>query len=182
MIGNIKIILGPMFSGKSSEIIRLINRYKILNKKILAINHEIDNRYGENKIISHNKEKIDCINLKNLKPIMETEDYKNSEVIVIEEAQFFSDLYEFVVTSADKYHKNIIVAGLDGDYQKKPFGDLLRLIPHAESVVKLHALCLKCNDGTKAAFTKRIIDNDKKILVGSSENYQPVCRKHFLED
>ena len=74
-----------------------------------------------------------------------------------------------------------MIAGLDGNFKREPFGDILRLIPHAESVVKLHALCMKCRDGTKASFTKRIINSEDNILIGTSSEYIPVCRKHYNE-
>ena len=181
MCGSIKIIIGSMFSGKSTEIIRLINRYKTLKKNILAINHSSDIRYGENKIISHNKESHDCLSVTQLKPLLQDTRFNECDVIFIEEAQFFSDLFDFVTQSADFHNKIVVVAGLDGTYKREPFGDVLRLIPHAESVIKLHALCLKCNDGTTASFTKRIINDESDILVGSTESYIAVCRKHYLE-
>lgn len=177
--GRIEIIMGCMFSGKSSEIIKIIRRYKILNKNILAINNELDNRYDVNKIVTHDKIAQDCLSTKQLLSVKSTELYKKADVVVIEEAQFFKDLFEFVVSGADIDNKTIIVAGLDGDYKRDPFGDILRLIPHAEKVTKLEALCLKCGDGTPAHFTKRITTEDSQTLVGSSESYVAVCRRHF---
>ena len=88
-------------------------------------------------------------------------------------------MYSFVTESLITDQKTIIVAGLDGDYKQEPFGDILKLIPHAERVKKLSALCLKCNDGTPASFTKRIISSKLQTLVGSSESYIAVCRKHL---
>ena len=167
-------------SIKSSEIIRIIKRFRILKKQMMIINHSIDNRYDTAKIVSHDQEKIDCLAVDKLIPLIDSDDYQKSDVIVIEEAQFFSDLFNFVTISLDKYSKTVIIAGLDGDYKKEPFGDILRLIPHAESVIKLHALCTLCGDGTKASFTKRIIESKDNVLVGSSESYIPVCRKHHI--
>ena len=181
MTGSLKIIMGSMFSGKSSEIIRIIKRYKLLNKKIMAINHSIDTRYDEQKIVSHDNVKMDCLSIDKLMPLIDTEDYKNSDVVVVEEAQFFDDLFNFVTLSADKYDKDVVIAGLDGNFKREPFGDILRLIPHAQSVVKLHALCMKCRDGTKASFTKRITNSEDNILIGTSSEYIPVCRKHYNE-
>ena len=177
---SLKIILGSMFSGKSSEIIRIIKRFRILKKQMMIINHTIDNRYDTSKIVSHDQEKIDCLAVDKLIPLLETEDYRKSDVIVIEEAQFFGDLFNFVTTCLDKYSKTVVIAGLDGDYKKEPFGDILRLIPHAESVIKLHALCTLCGDGTKASFTKRIVKCNDDVLVGSTESYIPVCRIHHM--
>ena len=180
--GKVTIIFGCMFSGKSTELIRLINRHKhIKGSNILVINHASDTRYGENVISSHNKVQTECISLRKLDEIKNKEAYTNSNIIFIEEAQFFSDLYDFVTEAADKDNKTIYVIGLDGDSNRKPFGDILKLVPHAEEVVKLKALCQKCGDGTEAAFTKRIVKVEGQTLVGSNESYIPVCRKHYLE-
>ena len=180
--GRIHTIIGCMFSGKSTEIIKSINRYKVLGKKIIIINHKSDTRYKENSIVTHDKISIDSISINNLHNIKTDPkyDYKNSEVIVIEEAQFFDDLYDFATNAADNDKKIVIVAGLDGDSKRNQFGDILKLIPHSESVTKLHALCIKCKNGTLACFSKRLINNDKQILIGVDE-YIPVCRFHYLE-
>ena len=97
---------------------------------------------------------------------------------MIEEGQFFENLYEFAVQAADIDNKVVIVAGLDGDSNREEFGDIIKLIPKCDSVVKLHALCSICKDGTLACFTKRIVKNQSKILVGVNE-FIPVCRFHF---
>jgi len=176
----IKIILGPMTSGKSSELIRLIKRQKTINTPIMIINHTSDTRYGENSLNTHDKisEKATCIS--KLFEIVTTDDYKNAKIIFIEEGQFFPDLYDFVITACEKDNKSVVIAGLDGDYKRDPFGDMLRLIPIADEVTKIHALCKICNDGTLASFTKRLIKSDDKVLVGGNESYQAVCRKHFI--
>jgi len=183
MSGHLTVIIGSMFSGKSTEIIRLINRFKVLNKKIVAINHTLDDRYdGDNaNIITHDKVKMNCLKLEKLSPFSETDEYQNAEVIVIEEGQFFGDLFEFIVKSVDNDGKRVIVAGLDGDYLRRPFGDMLKIIPYAEEVRKLEALCLKCNDGTKAFFTKRIGVSENRDFVGSNDQYIAVCRKHYIQ-
>lgn len=180
--GHLTVIIGSMFSGKSTEIIRRINRFKVLKKNIVAINHQLDDRYdGDNaKIITHDKVKMNCLKLNNLIPFSKTESYEKADVIVIEEGQFFTDLFDFVVKSVDEKGKQVIVAGLDGDYLRRPFGDMLKIIPYAEEVQKLEALCLMCNDGTKAYFTKRIGVSEKRDLVGSNDQYIAVCRKHYL--
>ena len=180
--GSINLIIGCMFSGKSTETIRLIRRYQnIKGKNILVINHEIDNRYGEAVISSHDKVQLKCISLKNLFDIKGKQEYKNADVIFVEEGQFFKDLFDFATQAADLDNKNVFVTGLDGDYKRDMFGDICRLIPHAENVTKLKALCVKCEDGTVATFTKRIINNDKVELVGNADIYIPVCRYHYLK-
>lgn len=183
--GRIDIIIGSMFSGKSTELIRRINRYKVLSKKILVINHKLDQRYSESSISTHSNMKLECISLQNLNDIKINKEFKkeydNCEVLVIEEAQFFEDLYEVVVNAADNDNKIVIVAGLDGDSNREEFGDILKLIPKCDSVKKLHALCVKCKDGTCASFTKRLVKNDSQIYIGVSE-FIAVCRYHYLND
>lgn len=183
MSGRIDIIMGCMFSGKSTEIIRLINRYKALEKKILIINHSNDTRYNSNSISTHSNININCTSIDNLNTIKVDSkfNYKECEVIVIEEAQFFNNLYDFTLESCEKDNKIIILAGLDGDSNREEFGDIIKLIPKCDSVVKLHALCSICKDGTLASFTKRLVENNDQVLIGVSE-FIPVCRKHYLKN
>ena len=183
--GRIDIIIGSMFSGKSTELIRRINRYKVLGKKILVINHKLDQRYSENSISTHSNMMLECLSIHKLNDITSNEEYLKEynacEVLVIEEAQFFEDLYDVVVKAADIDNKIVIVAGLDGDSNREEFGDILKLIPKCDSVKKLHALCVKCKDGTSASFTKRLVKNNSQIYIGVSE-FIAVCRYHFLND
>jgi thymidine kinase len=177
--GYLELIIGPMYAGKSTELIRIINRYKCLNKKIIIINHTFNNRYGSTGLTTHNREKIDkCIILDNLSELDSNELY-NTDVIIIEELQFFKDAYECVIDWCDNKNKIVIAAGLDGDFMKNPFGDVLKLIPHAEKVTKLSALCKRCGDGTLAHFSKRIVNSIETTLVGSEDVYEAVCRQHF---
>ena len=179
--GRIDIIMGCMFSGKSTECIRLINRHRALKRKVLVINHSLDDRYKENSIVTHNKQSLSCYAVSDL-DLLKTDskyDYDGSDVILIEEAQFFKGLHKFVVNAADNDNKIIIVSGLDGDSNRNVFGEILKLIPHCDKVMKLHALCSICSDGTPACFTKRTVENKEQILVGVNQ-FIPVCRKHFL--
>lgn len=180
-IGKLELIIGPMFASKTTELIRHYNRYKVLDKNILAVNHINDaKRYGSNNITSHDHEIIeDCYSCENLNEIRDLEDYDNIEVILIDELQFFSDAFEFCTKVTDEDGKIIIAAGLDGDYRRRPFGDVLNLVPFAETVTKMTALCKRCNDGTYAVYTKRTVNSDSFILVGSSESYEAVCRYHY---
>ncbi len=184
---SLQLFIGPMYAGKSSELIRQIQRYEILNKNVLVINHTINNRYGSNTITTHTKMSYDdCIIVSKLSEIYENNDFKqrfnNAHVIVIEELQFFSDAYDNIVNWCDNHGKHVIAGGLDGDFRRAPFGDVLRLIPHAEKVVKLSALCKRCCDGTPANFTMRITKDESQTVVGSADVYEAVCRKHFLEN
>lgn len=179
--GQLELIIGPMYAGKSTELIRKINMYEFLDKKIIVINHSINNRYGSKNLSTHNKEYYDnCLILDELKELEKYNIFHDIEIIIIEELQFFKDSFETITRWIDENKKNVIAAGLDGDFERKPFGDVLKLIPYAEKVTKLHALCKKCNDGTIASFTKRIINDKNKTLVGSNEVYEAVCRKHYL--
>ena len=183
-IGYLELIIGPMFAGKSTELIRKIKSYQILEKNVLIINHTINNRYGTNGISTHDQVKIECSviidSLKELE-LNHTKMFKNADVIIIEELQFFNDAYEMITKWIDYDNKTVIGAGLISDYKKESFGDALRLIPHADHLIKLHALCKKCKDGTHACFTKRILNNSNKVIVGSDAVYEAVCRKHYLE-
>lgn len=180
--GTIDIIMGCMFSGKSTELIRLANRYKVLDMKVLIVNHTLDNRYSESAIATHSQIKMDCLALNKLDKIKNEYKklYDESQVIIIEEAQFFEGLYDFVLNSCEKDGKNVIVVGLDGDSNRNIFGEIIKLIPVCDSVKKLYGLCVRCKDGTKACFTKRLVENDEQVFIGSSE-FQAVCRKCYLE-
>lgn len=180
-MGYLELIIGPMYAGKSTELIRIINRYKCLNKNIIIVNHTLNNRYGSDGITTHNKEKVDnCISVSKLSDIAQPL-IDNCNVIIIEELQFFPDAYDNIIDWCDTKEKIVIAAGLDGDFLRNPFGDVLRLIPHAEKITKLCALCKKCGDGTIANFSKRTINNKEKTLIGSDDLYEAVCRKHYLE-
>jgi thymidine kinase len=179
--GYLQLIIGPMYAGKSTELIKIINRYKCLNKKITIINHIFNNRYGSNGLTTHNREKIDkCIILEHLQDLDKNE-FENVDVIIIEELQFFDDAYNTIIDWCDNHGKIVVAAGLDGDFMRNPFGDVLKLIPHAEKITKLSALCKKCGDGTLAHFTKRITNDCQTTLVGSDDIYEAVCRKHYCE-
>ena len=178
--GYLELIIGPMYAGKSTELIRAINRFKCLKKNIIIINHILNNRYGSSGLTTHNKETIEnCYRLENLNDLDETI-LNKCDVIIIEELQFFNDAFNKVVNWVDKNHKIVIAAGLDGDFQRNSFGDVLRLIPYADKVYKLSALCKKCGDGTSAHFSKRITSDNSTTLVGSDDIYEAVCRKHYL--
>jgi thymidine kinase len=171
--GELHLIIGCMYSGKSTELLRIINNYRILEEPVLAISHVIDNRYGNCEIISHDNKSFPCIQTGQLYD-MDIDKYK---IIIIEEAQFFDDLTIFVKRALTA-NKIIYVAGLDGDFKQQPFGDILQLIPLCNTIKKLQALCIICKDGTKADFTKRIVNDTNQTLVGSIDTYIPTCRKH----
>lgn len=177
---SIEIICGPMFSGKSTELLRIHNKYKV-KKKVLIVNHKIDTRYGENIVSTHNKIIGNAITLENLKDLFGTHQYKNCDVILIDESQFFTDLFDFSLIAVGNDKKIIIIFGLNGDCEQKKFGQITDLMPHADCITHLTAFCHYCKDMTKAPFTKRIKKSkkEKQIEVGSEELYVAVCRKHL---
>jgi len=183
--GRLELIIGPMYASKTTELIKISNRYKSIQKNILAINHKINNRYGTCNIISHDSKELDnCKILTKLCQLKEDDlidEYNKADIIIIEELQFFEDAYEFITKATDIDHKIIIAAGLDGDSNREPFGDVLRLIPYAEKVTKLSAFCKICQDGTLGYYTKRLVDNTDKVLVGTTNEFIAVCRRHYLE-
>ena len=176
---TLDLIIGPMFSGKSTELIKKVRQLKVLKKNYLIVKPIIDDRYEKDYVVSHNKDKEECLAIKSLNDINMNK-YKNINTIFIEEAQFFENLKHFVLECI-KNKINCVVAGLDGDFEKKPFGEILDLIPHCDNIIKLKSLCLKCNDGTKAIFSKRIINDNSQVLVGTNDIYIPVCREHYQD-
>lgn len=179
-MGRIELILGCMYSGKTTEMIRKINMYKTLGKQMVIYTHSMDTRYAESgKISTHDKTIVQAIAKTNLSDIFDTMSYQTAEIVFIEEAQFFPDLFDTVVRAANEHKKTVIVSGLDGDYLLQPFEQIIRLIPHAESVIKQNALCRKCGDGTPASFSKRIVPSVERQLVGSNGVYEAVCRRHY---
>lgn len=176
--GRLELIIGNMFSGKSTELIRRINKEKSISKKIVVINFIGDNRYSSNSIATHDNTKINSLKLSRLSEI--TPNMINMyESFFIDEGQFFPDLYTIVKDLVDNHNKHVVVSGLDGDCNRLPFGDMIKLIPIADTVDKLTAYCNKCNNGTIAPFTKRIGANTNVIDIGGSDKYIPVCRKHL---
>lgn len=175
---RLELIIGCMFSGKSSELIRRLKRLRVLNKPILVINSSKDIRVETSDIKTHDNVKMSCVKTNNLDDIVKSDDYKNSKIIAVDEAQFFTGLRTFVEQCITD-RKYIIIAGLDGDFKQQVFGEIIGLIPLADEVTKLHALCKDCNDGTLASFSKRITDDQSQELVGAEDSYKAVCRKHL---
>lgn len=176
--GKLELIIGPMFSGKSTELIRKIRLAKIINKNVLVIKPLIDNRHENNKIVSHSLECENCITVENLSEL--TCDINNYDLIVIDEGQFFPDLKSTVLQWLDVFHKDIIIGGLDSDYKRNPIGEILQLIPYADKCKKISSLCKLCNNGTKAIFSHKLNNNNKQIEIGGSESYVPLCRSHYI--
>ena len=185
MKSRIELNIGPMYSGKSTELSRKISTFDYTDKKTFLINHSLDTREEDSVISTHsnilkNKPAVKCKLLMN---IINTDDFKNADVIGIDECQFFEDLLDFVKEVDKLDNKILIMSGLDGNFNREPFGQVLQCIPYCDSIKKLKAMCMNCNDGTLASFSKRIINNNKnEILIGNQESYIAVCRTCFNQN
>jgi thymidine kinase len=174
--GFLKIIFGPMFSGKTTEILNIYRLYTLCDISCCVINHSDDKRYDETMLSSHNKDMIPCFSIDNIALIMgKVDEY---QVFLINEGQFFIDLYETVVSLVEKHKKWVYVCGLDGDFQRKKFGKILDLIPLADEIEKKKAICMGCKNGTKGIFTQRLSKEKGQTVIGT-KNYRAVCRKCF---
>ena len=177
-MSRIEIIVGSMFSGKSTELIRRCHRYECIGEKVLIINSILDTRCKNNEIQTHNNQTHNAIKVDKLLHINDNI-IINSDVIGIDEAQFFEDLPSFLI-KIEKFNKIIIIAGLDGDFNRNAFGKILECIPLADNITKLSAMCSICKDGTPAIFSKKLVCNgDTVIDVGAIDKYVAVCRKHY---
>ena len=170
--GWIEVIGGSMFSGKTEELIRRLKRVRIANLKLAIFKPEIDTRYNEKKIVSHDTNSIDSIPVKSSLDILDLA--KDIEVVGIDEAQFFDEHITEVCETLAKRGIRVIVAGLDMDYLGKPFGQMPNLFAIADYITKLHAICVKC--GHIANVSYRIVKNENQILLGEKDAYEPRCR------
>jgi len=189
----LELIIGPMFSGKTSYLLDVYKKCKLCNIPIVVINHSSDNRYTDNNnlLSTHDKTAVPCILTKSLMDLWNydslDETYndksehhmllRNTHVILINEGQFFEDLYPCVLDML-REKKQVYVCGLDGDFQRQKFGSILDLIPMCDKVTKLNSLCGICKNGTPGIFSKRISNEKEQFLIGS-DNYIPVCRNCY---
>ena len=178
---SLQLILGPMFAGKSSELLGTVRKYKAVGWPVLLITHSIDKRYTEQPaIVSHDSDSLPAIALQDLTLCFQRDDYKQAKLIIIEEAQFFHCLVDSVLKMVEQDNKDVLCVGLDGDAERKPFGELLTLIPYCDSVIKRHAFCRRCAIPTPALFTYRVSNDEGQVVVGGADKYEPLCRKHYL--
>jgi thymidine kinase len=173
--------IGPMFSGKSTELLRQVSRYKAIGMNVLVVNHTNDTRTDES-IKTHNNVKHKAVKVKVLKSLLEEHMLMDIDIIAIDEAQFFPDLKEFIF-KIEKTNIILYMSGLDGDSNRNPFGQILECIPLCDSVVKLRALdMIDCDGHTKAPFTLRVKETtDSQIQIGAKEFYKAVSRENFLK-
>jgi thymidine kinase len=174
-----KIILGPMFSGKSSELIRICSCHEAVGERVMYVNHKLDVRC-KNEVATHSNIKRSAVKC----DILSGLELDNIDVIGIDEAQFFPDLLDFVKKVISHNGSiQLYIAGLDGDFKQQPFGEILYCIPFSKDVIKLNARCMskdsngKCC-GSRAQFTRRINASEKLILISAAEEYEAVCAEH----
>ena len=172
MTGFLKLIIGPMYSGKTTAIINIYKTLILSKTKHLVINYYEDKRYDEKLLSSHDKVKIPCLQMRNLTDIFSFSSLKKTEVVLINEGQFFNDLKDSVIKLVNM-GKYVYVCGLDGDFKREKFGQILDLIPFCDEIEKLYSTCHICSK--KAPFTKRITQEEGQVVIGSS-NYIPLCR------
>lgn len=176
--GWIEVISGSMFSGKTEELIRRLRRAKYANQKVEIFKPRIENRYSENEVVSHDARAIMSTPVESSANILLM--VSDVEVVGIDEAQFFDDGLVDVCNKLANDGIRVIVAGLDMDYLGIPFGPVPRLMSIAEYVTKVHAICMRC--GNLASYSHRLSNNDKRVLLGEKDAYEPLCRECFVED
>lgn len=180
-IGKIEVITGCMFSGKSEELIRRLKRAKIAKQKVKVFKPSIDTRYSIVEVVSHAGDKIEAIPIASSKDILNQID-KDTDVVGIDEAQFFDNEIIDVLRKLSKEGIRVVVAGLDMDFRGEPFGPMPFIMAIADEVLKLHAICTVC--GEDATMTQRLINgepasyNDPVVMIGASETYEARCKLH----
>ncbi|MBA2334012.1 MAG: thymidine kinase [Blastocatellia bacterium] len=175
--GWVEVIVGSMFSGKSEELIRRLNRARIARQKVQVFKPMIDARYSQEEIASHSGQKHISIPVTTAAELMKKIE-PDTQVIGIDEGQFFDlELIEAVNELANA-GKRVIIAGLDQDYTGKPFEPMPQLLSTAEYITKIHAICVKC--GATANYTQRTVESEQLVEVGAADKYEARCRKCFI--
>jgi len=176
--GWIEVICGSMFSGKTEELIRRLKRAMIANLKVKIFKPSMDVRFDEAKIVSHDTNSIISTPIDHSSQILELAD--DADVVALDEVQFFDDDITEICDELAFRGIRVIVAGLDMDYQGKPFGPVPSLLAKADYVTKLHAICVQC--GHIANYSYRKTQNQEKIMLGEKDVYEPRCRRCYLLD
>jgi thymidine kinase len=173
--GWIEVICGSMFSGKTEELLRRLKRVQIANKRVEIFKPAIDVRYHDENIVSHNSNSIRSTPIAHSQNIMLLSE--GIEVVGIDEAQFMDAELPMVCESLAKKGIRVVVAGLDMDFEGKPFGPMPDLLAVADFITKVHAVCVKCGD--IAHFSFRKTPDNSKVLLGEKDSYEPRCRNCF---
>lgn len=175
--GHIEVICGSMFSGKTEELIRRLNRAYIARQKVEIFKPSVDKRYHDTDVVSHNDNAIRST------PVNFADDILllagDCDVVGIDEVQFFDSRIIHVANVLANTGKRVILAGLDMDFEGNPFEPMPQLLAIAEYVTKVHAICMKCGD--LASYSFRLVETKEKVVLGEKESYEARCRKCFLE-
>ncbi|MCO4761684.1 MAG: thymidine kinase [Myxococcales bacterium] len=174
--GRIEVICGPMFSGKSEELIRRVRRAIIARQRVQVIKPAIDTRYSESQVVSHSDVRLNAVCVASVRELYSAV-HPRTEVVGIDEAQFFDDELVTVCDNLANRGMRVIVAGLDMDYRGHPFVPMPMLLGVAEIVTKIQAVCMVC--GAPASFSQRLSGGGDTVELGSSEHYEARCRRHF---
>ena len=173
--GRIEVVCGSMFSGKTEELIRRMKRAKFAKQRVEIFKPAMDVRYSAEDVVSHDQNTIPSTPIDTSSSILLLA--SNIDVVGIDEAQFLDQGLIDVCNQLANKGVRVIVAGLDMDFQGKPFGPILGLCAIADEVVKVHAICVKC--GALAYISHRLVDNDKRVLLGEKQTYEPLCRECY---
>lgn len=175
--GWVEVICGSMFSGKTEELIRRLNRAKIAKQKVEIFKPAIDTRYDDVEVVSHNSIRIQSTPVESAEQILLL--INDVSVVGIDEAQFFDNQLVSVCNQLADSGIRVIVAGLDMDFKGVPFGPIPHLLATAEYVTKVHAICMQC--GNLAQYSHRTIQNENLVVLGETDSYEPLCRSCFNE-
>lgn len=175
--GSIEVVCGSMFSGKTEELLRRLKRARIANQKVTIFKPALDTRYDDVLVVSHDQNKVGSIPVASSGHILCHT--SGVDVVGIDEAQFLDDgIVEVVQQLADRGTR-VIIAGLDMDFQRKPFGPMAALCAVADSVDKIHAICVEC--GRLANYSYRLVEGEEQVMLGQMSEYSPLCRSCYLE-
>ena len=177
MPGWVEVIAGSMFSGKSEELIRRLRRAKIARQKVQVFKPEVDSRFSNDHIVSHSEMRHESANISNAAELLERIE-PDTEVVGIDEGQFFDNGLVDVVNELAKRGVRVIVAGLDQDYTGKPWEPMPQLLAIAEYITKTHAICMKC--GQPANYSQRTFESEERVAVGAVGMYEARCRRCFV--
>jgi len=175
--GSVEVIAGSMFSGKTEELIRRVRRAMYAGLRVEIFKPSLDTRYSETRVVSHDEKSIISTPVENASSILLLA--AGVEVVGIDEAQFFDDTLPEVCSALADSGTRVIVAGLDMDFAGKPFGPMPALMAIAEYVTKVHAICVRC--GNLAHYSHRKTDDEKVVVLGEKDIYEPLCRSCYLE-
>lgn len=176
--GRIEVVCGSMFSGKTEELIRRMKRARFAQQRLVIFKPAMDTRYSEEDVVSHDHNTIPSTPVKTAAEILEKAG--EVDVVGIDEAQFFDDEIVNVCDALASRGVRVIVAGLDMDYQCKPFGAMPQLLSIADDVLKVHAICIRC--GRNAYVSHRKVDVDGQVMLGEKMEYEPLCRECYRKE